>query len=544
MNKPVGRNDSCPCGSGKKYKKCHLTSSARHRKADMDSLLEAQAAKERIRQIQQGRGKPIIAGKMDDDMQFVAVGNTIHWSRKWKLFPDFLADYIRKKLGSEWGQEELAKPLAERHQILKWYDAYCAFQAAGLASDGIKSAPMTGIVACYLGLAYNLYLLEHNVELQERLIARLKDPGNFQGAYYELIVASILIRAGFTLTLEDETDPIQKHCEFAAISGGSGKRYWVEAKMRSIAGLLGRTAADGGRDSTNLSRLVPHLNSALKKPAADERLIFIDLNVPVNHSVEGIPEWVERAMTRLERYEREELEPDVSAYVFVTNMAFHRHLEGAPVFAAVPFGLGMPDFNRPGPIRLSEAYRRKQKHADAHAIVEALQGYLRFPSTFDGSLPSDALNRPSSRVEIGQTYYFADADEAGIVGAVTTASVNESTREALIGVTDTNGRSHILRWQMSDEDFSEYLQFPDAYFGRIVPGPSKPKDEFELFEWFMAVSTRTPREAILKWFANSPDFEDLHLLDDEELRILYCEGLVASATTAKTGSARSGPPGA
>ena len=26
MNK-IGRNDPCPCGSGKKYKKCHLFSS-------------------------------------------------------------------------------------------------------------------------------------------------------------------------------------------------------------------------------------------------------------------------------------------------------------------------------------------------------------------------------------------------------------------------------------------------------------------------------------------------------------------------------------
>jgi hypothetical protein len=31
------------------------------------------------------------------------------------------------------------------------------------------------------------------------------DFGNFQWAYYELIVANILIRSGFTLTLEDET---------------------------------------------------------------------------------------------------------------------------------------------------------------------------------------------------------------------------------------------------------------------------------------------------------------------------------------------------
>jgi len=31
---------------------------------------------------------------------------------------------------------------------------------------------------------------------------------------------------------------------------------------------------------------------------------------------------------------------------------------------------------------------------------------LRFPSTFDGSLPSEAFGRQSSRVLIGETYFF------------------------------------------------------------------------------------------------------------------------------------------
>jgi hypothetical protein len=36
-----------------------------------------------------------------------------------------------------------------------------------------------------------------------------------------------LIRAGFKLELEDETDGASKHCEFSAMS--KGKKYWVEA---------------------------------------------------------------------------------------------------------------------------------------------------------------------------------------------------------------------------------------------------------------------------------------------------------------------------
>jgi hypothetical protein len=60
------------------------------------------------------------------------------------------------------------------------------------------------------------------MSLQARLDGRLLDFGNFQWAYYELIVANILIRSGFTLTLEDETVGDAKHCEFAAISQKTG----------------------------------------------------------------------------------------------------------------------------------------------------------------------------------------------------------------------------------------------------------------------------------------------------------------------------------
>ena len=137
---------------------------------------------------------------------------------------------------------------------------------------------MIGVVYCYLGLAYSLYLLDHNVELQARLIKRLKDRANFQGAYYELIVANSLIRAGFDLVLEDEEDKTTKHCEFAAVSKKTGKRYWVEAKMRGVVGLLGKTENDGTKKPDPTSELIKHLNSAFKKPAANERIIFIDLN--------------------------------------------------------------------------------------------------------------------------------------------------------------------------------------------------------------------------------------------------------------------------
>jgi hypothetical protein len=294
---------------------------------------------------------------------------------------------------------------------------------------------------------------------------------------YELFVANTLIRAGFELTLENETDGLSKHCEFAAVSKRTGKKYWVEAKMRAVAGVLGQTQ---GTNPHPLSRLIPHLNDALAKPASDHRLIFIDLNAEPEFTPDLRPAWHDRAIRRLEQYEAKELAPSVTAYVFVTNIAFHRRLSDAPVFAAAPFGLGMPDYNRPGTYRVSEVYRRKQKHIDAHHICTELTEYAKFPVTFDGSLPSETFDGLSSRVQIGETYDFYDVGERGLIGTVTCASVLESEKTAHIAVTDPDGMSWILRRPMSEAELADYKAHPDAYFGKILPVSKGIKDCYEL----------------------------------------------------------------
>jgi hypothetical protein len=533
----IGRNQPCPCGSGKKYKRCHgsfaAEPAATFDQAQMQHILEQHRASERIRETQQGRGRPIVAFKQGEQ-QIVAVGNTVYFSDKWKTFPDFLAEYVKRKLDPAWGNAEIAKPFEQRHPVMQWYDTYCRYQQASIKTPGVpSSAAVTGIVASYLGLAYSLYLLDHNVELQARLIARLKDPSNFQGAFYELVVANILIRAGFTLTLEDETDGTSKHCEFAAISKRTGKRYWVEAKMRSIAGLLGKTEKDGGSDENPLTRLIPHLNGALAKPAADERLIFIDLNTETKFTDTMKPSWHDAAVGRLERYEKKELVDGKTAYVFVTNVGFHRNLGGTPQPVAVPFGLGIPDFNRPGYFRLSEVYRKKQRHIDAHEIGIAFLQYTNFPSSFDGSLPSEVFGEKSNRVIVGETYFFEDAAPGGMLATVTTATVNEPEKVAYIGVTDQAGNSHILTQPMTDRDLEDFKAHPDAYFGQIVSVSKTLTDPYELFEWMMHAQKGMSRETLLQNLSASPNFEAIKIFSDEDLLAEYCE-LLVGALQAKT----------
>lgn len=166
----IGRNERCHCGSGHKYKRCCGRYGPGERLAQPAfGRGGLNGADEKIRQNQQGLGKPIIAVQHEGN-QLVAVKDRLHFSKSWKTFPDFLAYYIKYVLGAEWGNAEIAKPEEDKHQIIKWYQRYCLYQQqAGMPDGEVRSQEVNGLVICYLGLAYNLYLLAHNVELQARM---------------------------------------------------------------------------------------------------------------------------------------------------------------------------------------------------------------------------------------------------------------------------------------------------------------------------------------------------------------------------------------
>ena len=502
--------------------------------AEIADILRRQASDEAIRIKQQGQGRPIISGKIGD-YTAVATGSTIHWSRNWKTFSDFLSDYIKKTLGTDWINNELAKPLADRHPILQWYDSFCRYHAKVQDKKGeVFSGPMIGVACCYFGLAYSLYLLDHNVELQARLVARLKDVKQFQGAYYELIVANCLIRSGFKLELEDESDQLAKHCEFSAHSITTGIRYWVEAKMRSVAGVMGKTILDSTKSNDPTSQLTKHLREALKKPAPDKRIIFIDLNATVQNGAE-VPIWLDQAVRRLESRERD-LSPNQEAYVFVTNMAFHWSLNSPTSGSeALAHGLGIPDFGKPGKIRLSDWYKQKQKHIDAHCVLDALRTYPQIPDTLTGQPASDVYAASSSdRIKVGETYFFEDVGDDGLVGKLGSVAVLENEKKAYLSFNSNDGQGVILTRELSDIELADYRKYGDAYFGETKNRHHKCKDIFELYEFLIGSYKKTPKERLLELAKDHPEIESLRGLDQPELVLQVCEGWAASISSIKT----------
>ena len=513
-----GRNDPCPCGSGKKFKRCHgaqLSAPPRVRSLPPGAFraVEEHKARELRREQQQGLGRPIISTDFQG-YKIVAVGSAVHWG-KWKTFFDFLSDYIRSILGGDWGNAEIAKPLNERHPIMQWYDAVCHHQQKTIPEPGkVNTAPMTGATAAYFGLAYNLYLLAHNIEVQRKFVARLKNPDQFQGAYYETLVAAWFILSGFELTLEDESDMSKSHCEFSAKSK-NGAMYSVEAKSRGP-----------NKDHLDVGM---QLAKALRKTAAHQRIAMIDVNVP-NDPPRPADVWLNEVMGGLQRCESTLTvngQAAPSAFVVVTNHPYHYDLEG-PIggMAVLAGGFKIPDFGLVGrltPVR--QAFETKQKYADIFALVDAVQNY-RIPSTFDGEVAEFAFGEAERKWKIGERYELPDA-EPRATGVLTTATASTAEKAVYLGFQLDDGRSIIMTAPMSDAEISAYTAHPDTFFGVVMPVGKRLDDPLELFEWFYENYRNTPRERLLEHMASWPDLDELTKLSDEDLLRAYVDRIVS-----------------
>src|ERR1039457_6747441 len=107
MSNKGGRNDPCPCGSGKKYKKCH--------------------------------GGP------------TAPSFTVREGPP----PEAVRKRMEEHQAAEMQRQQ--QPATERHPLPVWYETGTRYMNRLMSEPGkVHIAPMTGAVAAYLGLAYNL----------------------------------------------------------------------------------------------------------------------------------------------------------------------------------------------------------------------------------------------------------------------------------------------------------------------------------------------------------------------------------------------------
>lgn len=514
----VGRNEPCPCGSGKKYKHCHGSPNGRtgHMMAGFDKARDRADAESVQRERQQGLGKPIISVDFNG-RRLVAVKNRLLHSKRWVTFQDFLLDYIKIAIGPEWGNAEIAKPLEQRHPILTWYHKICEYQRTIVKEHGkVNSAPMTGMVAAYLHLAYDLYALDHNAELQGKLLARLRNPDQFTGARYEVYVAATLIRAGFDIEFEDEENGNTTHCEFTATYRRTGKRFSVEAKRR-----------EGHR--VRIGRL---FNNALSKHANHSRIIFIDINTRDDATGEQPPTYLAKVFARLRSFEGQPLngQPRPPAYVFVTNTPWDLYPDApAPRCTALAEGFQIPDFKSGVLVNLRRVIDAREIHMEMHELMKSFKDHSDIPSTFDGQMPEYAFDADAHRILIGERYMVPDHDGVERPAEVTAATVLEAERVAYCGVTFDDGRSAIYTMPLSTEELAAWRRHPDTFFGIVGQRSTHANSALELYDFFYESFRRESKERLLEAMANAPDFEQLAKLDQPQLASIHAERMTRAA---------------
>jgi hypothetical protein len=521
----IGRNEPCPCGSGIKYKRCHGSSQATA--PDLERLHERSEAERIQRQRQQGLGKPIISTQFAG-RRLVAVKNRLLHSKHWLTFHDFLFDYIKNALGPSWGTVELKKPPESRHPVLTWYGKVCEHQKTFVKEPGqVHSAPMTGAVAAYLHLAYDLYALDHNAELQEKLIGRLRNHERFSGARYEVFVAAAFVRAGFDIAFENEDDRNTRHCEFVATYRTSGKRFSVEAKRR-----------EGRRP-----RIGSLFNDAISKHADHVRVIFIDMNMRDEAKDALPPSFLDGARRRLRAFEGQPLNgvERPPAYVFITNAPWDLDVD-RPVARSVVLaeGFQIPDFKFDAATDLRGAINAREAQMEMHNLLKSMHDHSEIPSTFDGELPAYAFNPEAQRVLIGEKYLIRDKQGIERPAEITAATVVEDWRQLLCGVKFDNGETAIYSAPISDDEIEAWKRHPDTFFGVVGQRTTHADSPLEFYDFWLESFKKMSKSRLLEAMAQQPDFEQMKALSQPELASVYAERMTYAALQRDSSKDRGG----
>jgi hypothetical protein len=365
----VGRNDTCPCGSGKKYKKCCLDS-GRARPAFPPPRIPITRETVAV----QRTDRPIIAAEYRG-RRMRAVGSRLYSRPPSETFHEFLWAVLKSELGKDWYLAETQKSKGDRHQVVQWYYDLYDWQKSQAGTPqpvpGAWGGIPSGDVQALTSLSYDIYTLLHSLALPDDLMSRLRDRKEFQGARYEIAVAAMCVRAGCALEYTRRRDKT-KRCEFIATHKLTGTKLGIEAKSRRRAGVLHEK---GSMDAEAVLRgdVQGLFDDALQqKPPDLPFIIFIDLNSPPSAGVSPLEKkWWEGLRSCFDTHdailEGKEDPSDPFNAVIVTNFSTHYFQDATT--------------ETTGEKLLVHSLKAKQPLPDQvlHAIWEAVNRYGGFP---------------------------------------------------------------------------------------------------------------------------------------------------------------------
>ena len=314
--------------------------------------------------------------------KFVVAGNKVVYQPKERaqFFTDILLTFVQNTFGREWFEAEVAKPRGTRHPVFEArYKAMTYMNAQPRDAQGVYKARMTGPMLGYFTFAYDLFTVQDNGRLDTRLIERLKNCDQFQGARHELFAEATCLRAGFSIEHEDETDGSTRHAEFTATHKVTGQRVSVETKSKHRPGVLGfpGTQQAEGEHKLNVGQL---LNDAIRKNPPHPLVVFFDLNLPWLTASRLLEERVPPhpvIQGTLDRIRRRHLGRDPINLLVVTNHPEHYSADEeaapSPQILSIQTQVPVKAVARPDALM---------------AIHQAANVYGRIPQFFDGRPPA------------------------------------------------------------------------------------------------------------------------------------------------------------
>lgn len=485
-----------------------------------DMLRQHQAA-ESVRQQQQGHGNPIMSW-VDEvkGYRFVAVKTTLHWSKDWVIFPNFLDHFMKKTLGREWGEGERNKG---QHPLFRWLQKTQTYSSHVPGEPKVKLIVMKGFIACWLHLAYALYLIAHHDEIPEQLLKRLRNPVNFLPAYHEAIIGAALAVAGMEISCAETKAGSTPTPEFRAKSKTSGRTYEVEGKRKK-----GWTAPTGDVTNTEfqreLQRYVHNQIYKASKKKLTNPVYWFELSIPTVMTEADwclVAEKAEDAIRAAESNMTVDGEPVAPAYVIITNHTFlaDEDVTGQPYFGFLQT-IKIDDYPFGRPMEIEAALEGYDKHRDIFWLMEAWKTASTVPTTFDGSPPEllDEDGKPQRTVKIGDMIEVPDMG-----GNTVLAKVEEITSwgdDKAILVVGANDCYWLVEMPLTIGEAQAAHRYTDAVFGKAnVSRRLREDDPFDLYDWLLDEYANMTQEQVDNFFEQNSTFAEYKGLPLREARV-------------------------
>ena len=284
---------------------------------------------------------------------------------------------------------------------------------------------MMGFIACWLHLAYALYLIAHHDEIPKPLLRRLRNPLYFMPAYYEAIVGAALAVAGMEIACAETKAGSTPMPEFRAKSKASGRTYEVEAKRKNGW----KTPTTDVRNADFQRELEVYVRDQIfnaSKKKLTNPVYWFELSIPTMMTEADwrvVAEKTEAVIRDAEKSMTVDGQPIAPAYVVITNHTFlaYEDVTGQPRFGFLET-IKIDDYPFGRQMEIEAALEGYDKHRDIFWLMEAWKTASTVPITFDGSPPElfDSDGKPQRTVKIGDIIDVPDMD-----GTTVRATVEE-----------------------------------------------------------------------------------------------------------------------